>query len=656
MPPRVERGPDALLQPVGLRPWGSPHDVDTHKDLSSNSQHAQHFFEAIGRPDLHTRLTPDHPFGYWSMEFMDVGKVGIKGGGGLGVLAGDTRRLAEQLEIPLVVVTPFYSKRIHQGIERFVYETEQEFEDNGEKVVKKVPKQGFKQVERVVVVSPAEEGFIERDDIEGVSISTASHLNVPLQIWDKVLGTTGVVAVYEPELGELYAGKNSDNHRLYQDVVLGFGGHQALKKLGLTPPMMQLNEAPTVFAAIAELDDLTGTGEGKMGFDEALETVQNKTFYTNHSLVQAVESKFSAGQFEHFVLPNIKNDEVINWVMSQFGDGVVKLSSLAIELSAPGNRNCVSDLHAREADYRDSKGERVVFEAVTNGISLEEWVERHLLEHYRTNGVLTKHDLPTDDYRERIAGLDPIQLRELKARGRGFLDRVLAERVDQYGEPVNIPDGAIVYDFKRRFADYKRPTMIFHDTNRLASILTQQDAHIIITGKAHPDDDPMKDELARMLQIIHDNPELKKRVHYVQDYDETVGQALGMGGDIAINVPIVGREACGTSWEKDIINGKILISTNDGGVADIEPPAFLEVTGETYWEEVDSLYQMMDKAGEIVKNNSLWDTAVKHQLASYLPIISGPRMMRDYFNLVLPPESQKRERSTGSAQQVLFES
>ena len=132
---------------------------------------------------------------------------------------------------------------------------------------------------------------------------------------------------------------------------------------------------------------------------------------------------------------------------------------------------------------------------------------------------------------------------------------------------------------------------------------------------------------------------LRQRVHYIQDYDEEVGRALAVGSDIAINVPIIGLEACGTSWEKDIANLKVLISTSDGGVADIKPIACMEVSGNNYEAEVTSLYTNMYKAAVAVKNDIMLEKNIRRQLKAYLPIISGARMMKDYLKFLFPPRS-----------------
>ena len=119
-----------------------------------------------------------------------------------------------------------------------------------------------------------------------------------------------------------------------------------------------------------------------------------------------------------------------------------------------------------------------------------------------------------------------------------------------------------------------------------------------------------------------------------QDYDEELGLALAVGSDVSINVPIVGLEACGTSFMKDLANLKMLISTADGGVADISPAPCLEVSGANYNDELKSLYLQMNRAGQIFKDDYLLEKQIRKQLKGYIPVVSGSRMIKDYLRLI----------------------
>lgn len=572
-----------------------------HHDIEVDD--ASEFYQIIERSSLTHQLSESRPYVYWTMEIYDKAN-GIKGGGGLGVLAADTRRVAEQLEVPFVVVTPFYRSESHQSIT------------------------GLAQTEYSEKVSPQDYGFAYIDE---VSVMTAGFPDTSLSVFRKTLGSTQFITISEPNFGQLYEGEGSGDHRLYQEVALGFGGYKALKLVGIKPAVIQLNETATIFAALARLDELCSNG---MNLYEAIVYVRKHTLYTNHTLLQAAEPEFHISQFEKLVMPNIKSSAVRTWVAEQFKEGRLRANMLAIELTEA--KNAVSKLHARVANFRDRNDERVKFHAVTNGIDLETWVLPEILQTYRDHGVIDKFGMPTEDYTAQLETISAADIRQLKRLGRKQLNNVLATRKDQYGKPLQIPEDAFVFDFKRRFANYKRPYMAFDQPDVLKQILVDYNAHYLLAGKVHQGDTHMYQHLLTILKLIDQDPILRDRVHYLQDYDEELGRALSIGSDAAINVPVIGLEACGTSWEKDIANLKLLISTSDGGVADIKPIACLEVTGNSYEQEVSSLYANMHKAAQIAMNDATYERYVKKQLSAYLPIISGARMLKDYLKFLFP--------------------
>jgi starch phosphorylase len=533
---------------------------------------------------------------YGSMEFYDREDNDLKGGGGLGVLAGDTRRVCEDLGIPQVVLTPFYTQESHQVLKSFWQHERNDDTD---------PSRLYTRLGQVGIDSSVDAG-------------------IGLDVYGRQLGSTTMLTITEPNFGELYPGSNSGDHRLYQEAALGFGGYKALKDQDITPAFTQLNEAPVVFLAIAQLDDLVSQG---VPFQEALERTRSRTLFTNHTLVPAVEGEFGRAQFENLIVPNINSQEVREWVGYMFDHaGRLKLSLLAAEVS--GVQSGVSKLHAEVAEYYDKAGNRVEFKAVTNGIS-NKWINPGILQLFRERGIYDEFSAPAEGYAEAIDGLDIDTIRTLKAEGRTIMNEVLATRSDQYGEPIEIPADAVLFNFKRRFANYKRPSLPFEDPERLAQLLVDNNAHFVLTGKPHPNDDPMKGELHRVLSLIDADPRLKERVHYVEDYDEEVGRALTVGADVAINLPVVGEEACGTSWMKDIANFEVLISTPDGGVADVMPIECLEVSGD----ECEMTYVRMQEAAEIVRSSERLEAEVKRELTAYLETISGARMMFDYVDL-----------------------
>jgi starch phosphorylase len=575
--------------------------TDTIEDVAE-------FYAAIDRRSLTHKISAERPYIYTTMEVYDAAN-GIRGAGGLGVLAADTRRIAEELEIPFVMLTPFYREERHQSMTNLT------------------------PTDTITSQKPADFDF----EKVGQTVIKISHLpDATLEIWQKKLGSTRFLTVSEDNFGQLYSGHSSGDHRLYQMVSLGMGGYAALKMLGLKPAVMQLNETATIFAAVARLDELCRNG---MGIYEAIVYVRKHTLYTNHTLVQAAESEFSSEQFERFVFPNISSPALKHYISGLFHDDRLKLSSLTIELAEP--KNGVSRLHARIANYRDLSGERVEFRAITNGINLKTWLMPEIYQFLRHHQIIDKFNLPDTNFGQQIEQISVDEIRSLKKLGRQKLNQLLTKRQDQYNQAVQIPDQALLFEFKRRFVDYKRPWMPFENIDEFRSIMFETDAHYIMAGMMAGNagqGDKTYDRLQMMLKNIDNEPYLREHVHYIADYDEALSAAISAGADISINVPEVGWEACGTSFMKDIANLTLLISTNDGGVADVEPPPVLVVEGHDYPAEIASLYSQMRRAAEIVHDDQLWLAEVQRQLTGYLPIICGTRMLRDYLRFLFKTE------------------
>ncbi len=565
-----------------------------------NIEDVEIFYDAVERKHLTKALSPERPYTYWTIELYDQ-KNGIRGGGGLGILAADTRRVAEKMGVPFALITPFYPFETKQNIVNGVVEDEHRAVD--------YKKFGFRFV-------------------DSVNIKCCDGL-CKLDVIEKRFNNTRIVAITEPNFGELYSGMSGSDHRLYQEVALGFGGYAALKLLGLKPAIMQLNEVATFFAALSRMDELASNG---MDFYEAVVYTRKHTLYTNHTLVQAAEAEFSRDQFDRYVFPNLKSPAVKKWLSDKFTNDKLKLSSVTIEIAEL--RSGVSKLHARVANYRDIAGNRVKFKAITNGIDMDTWVAPEIMEFYKEAGLLDKYNAPTADYAEMVAKVGAGEIRDFKKQGRKILNEVLKKRPDHRGEILQFSDSDFIFDFKRRFVDYKRPDLPFRDLARLKNILEERGAHYILAGRVHTGDTIMSSKLNSILKNIEHDDYLRTHVHYIADYDEELARALSVGSNVAINVPIVGLEACGTSWMKDVANLNILISTHDGGVADASMNSYMNVSGEDENMELDMLYQRMEEAISAWENDFDLEYNIGRQLQAYLPVISGTRMLQDYLDFL----------------------
>lgn len=567
-----------------------------------NIEDVELFYEAVERSHLTKAISPERPYTYWTIELYDQ-KNGIRGGGGLGILAADTRRVAEKMNVPFALITPFYPYETHQVVENGIARDEH------------------------IPVDYRNFGF---KFIDIVNIRCCGNL-CKLDVIERRFKNTRIIAITEPNFGELYSGMSGSDHRLYQEVALGFGGYAALKLLGLKPAIMQLNEVATFFAALARLDELASNG---MDFYEAVVYTRKHTLYTNHTLVQAAEADFSYEQFERFVFPNLKSAAVKKWIADKFDNGHIKLSSVTIEIAEL--RSGVSKLHARVANYHDIAGNKVKFKAITNGIDMDKWVLPEIMEFYHNFGILDGFNAPTANYADKLENLSSGEIHDLKKAGRKVLNEILQNRPDHNGKILHFTDEDFIFDFKRRFVDYKRPDLPFKNPERLRNILAERGAHYIIAGRVHAGDKIMSGKLHNLLESVAADDYLRDHVHYLPDYDEKLAYGLSVGSNAAINVPIVGLEACGTSWMKDVANLNFLISTHDGGVADASASSYLNVSGSSEEEELDMLYQRMEEAMAANNNDFELEYILQQQLKAYLPVISGARMLKDYLNYLFP--------------------
>ena len=556
------------------------------------------FYEAVERHNLTKSVSAERPYTYWTIELYDQ-KNGIRGGGGLGVLAADTRRVAEKLGVPFALITPFYPQETHQSIRNGnVYDEHVDVDYHNF---------GFRLVDTVYI--------------------KCCDTLCKLEVIEKEFKSTRIIAITEPNFGELYSDTSGSDHRLYQETALGFGGYAALKLIGLKPAIIQLNEVATFFAAVSRLDELVRNG---MDFYEAVVYTRKHTLYTNHTLVQAAEAEFTFEQFERYVFPNIKSPAVKRWLSEKFENGRIKLSSITLEIAEL--KSGVSKLHARVANYHDVAGNRVKFKAITNGIDMDNWVLPQIMDYYRQNQILNDSNIPTLDYKAKLSTLSADEIRFAKRTGRFILNKVLSHRPDHRGQLLHFDDDDFVFGFKRRFVDYKRPDLPFRDLSRLRTILEEHGAHYILAGRVHTGDQNMAGKLRHIIDSIEGDSYLSTHVHYLADYDEELAYAISVGINAAINVPIVGLEACGTSWMKDVANFGLLISTHDGGVADGSINSYLNVSGASEDEELTLLYQRMEEAMGSWENDFDLETLVRQQLEEYLPVISGSRMLQEYLD------------------------
>lgn len=616
------------------------------------------FLDKIGRSDIKEALTPQTPILYVVMEAgLPLGnytshngfegkEVGFYGLGGLGILAGDTLSQTSREGLPMLLVSPYYTTKNPQ-----VLTPAPEFWQDDDSHI-------------YSTITPEEAGlkkislkFLKTVNDKGQEQQTA------FEIYAGTINKIPVITAYNPGFGRVYEDKNNSDHRLYQDAAL-IVLYKALAELGINPSKVMLNEAATLPFVFAQIDHLCKQGKS---IDEALALVKEKFVGVNHTLVPAASPCYSFEQFEKFILPNIESNECFSWLSSFIYKHKGNMSNMFVDLM--NKLFGVSEAHAKQATRKFGKAH----EPITNGIDLTRWINPKFLALYQEAGLLDEFELPTPDYQDRIATLDEAQLRQIKAIAKIHLTEYLQKRKDQYGNPITIPPSAKIAYWTRRIVDYKRPWLPFMQPERLAQLLETHDIHLVMGGKTHPTGDDMKKGLQWILQLIDGSlpannldPEtlaiLKKRVHFVQDYDPDVAKHLAAGGDIFLNTPIVydkpdvnsqgqvvynedgtpkmvkeGTEACGTSHYKADGNCTIVVSTADGGVAEVKSGTYLEITGGDDAEQAASMYEKIEEAALLLDGNyptKTWGQFIKDQLAAAFSLVCAARMEKDQIGSI----------------------
>jgi starch phosphorylase len=466
---------------------------------------------------------------------------------------------------------------------------------------------------------------------------------------------------------QLYGGDRE--MRIQQEIMLGIGGHRALRAVGLQPAVCHINEGHAAFLVLEGCRELML--EHGLSFAEAREIAMAGTVFTTHTPVPAGNDYFAPGLMDkyfyaYYTRLGLSRAEFLGLGRQNAGNDQEDFCMTVLALRMCGHSNGVSRLHgavSRKMWQNVWPGvpvEEMPITSITNGVHAPSWVsgdmagllDRYLGPRWREDPgdpVLWAriHQIPDEELwrtherrRERLVAYARNRLRtHLEARG------APPAEVAQADEVLN-PE-ALTIGFARRFATYKRATLLLRDMERLTRILTDKNfpVQIIFAGKAHPQDSPGK-ELIR--QIIHSErrPEIRRRMVFVEDYDLDVARYLVQGVDVWLNTPRRPMEASGTSGMKAAFNGALNVSVLDGWWAEAcnvstgwAIGSDEEYGDEAYQDEVESnaLYDLLEK--EIVPlfyqrgSDNLprgWIGHMKAAMRAICPVFNTNRMVRQY--------------------------
>ena len=496
---------------------------------------------------------------YFSAEFGLTEVLPIYAGG-LGVLSGDHLKSASDIGIPLVGVGLFYK----EGYFRQLLDPE----GRQTEVYRRLDPETLP---LSVAETPDGGPPIVTIELEGrpvkLLIRVARVGRVPLFLLDADIDENqesdrNVTA-------RLYGGGR--RCRLKQEIVLGIGGLRALESLGIRPTIRHINEGHAAFASLEKVRQLM-VEEG-LSFDEARELAAAGNVFTTHTPVPAGIDVFPKellwSYFGDYVgALGITFDQFfeLGRETSNTADGFFSMAVLAMRLSA--HKNAVSRLHARVSRrlWRDVTPDlplsEVPIEPITNGVHPGTWTAPEIA----SLGVLDRPERA--DRGELWRRHETLRARLVDlARERLSAERAKAGARDEDVEAARLvlDPKALTIGFARRFATYKRATLLLKEPKRLDYLLHQigRPVQFVFAGKAHPLDEPGKAFLAEITRAS-EHPEFRGRFVFLSDYDMALARALTAGCDVWLNTPERPREASGTSGMKAAVNGVLNLSVLDG--------------------------------------------------------------------------------------------
>jgi starch phosphorylase len=499
-------------------------------------------------PPLHTGARDLRAQGevvaYFSAEFGLAEALPIYAGG-LGILAGDHLKSSSDLGLPLVGVGLFYKEGYFSQL--------LDPEGRQTEVYRRLDPETLP---LSLAQMPDGSPPLVSVELEGRRVQLLIRLarvgRVPLYLLDSDIEENP-----EADRGvtdRLYGGGR--RCRLKQEIVLGIGGLRALEKLGLRPTIRHINEGHAAFVSLEKVRQLV-VEEG-LSFEEAREVAAAGNVFTTHTPVPAGIDVFSEQLLWKFFADYVPQ---IGITFEQFfdlgretaesGHGLFSMAVLAMRLSA--HKNAVSRLHARVSRglWRnvtpDLPLSEVPIEPITNGVHPLTW---------------TAPEMASSNAFERPEQVDRAVYWRRHEAERARLVELARERL---ADPAVLDPNALTIGFARRFATYKRATLLLNHPRRLDYLLHQvgRPVQFVFAGKAHPRDEAGKAFLAEITRAAQE-PNFKGRFVFLADYDMALARALTAGCDVWLNTPERPREASGTSGMKAALNGVLNLSVLDG--------------------------------------------------------------------------------------------
>jgi starch phosphorylase len=588
--------------------------------------------------------------GYFSLEFGLAECLPIYAGG-LGILAGDHLKAASDLNLPIVALGLLY----RHGYGR------QRIDAEGAQVELYVENRPESLPIQRVLDGPAGEPLLIEVPLGAETVKAAIWRvqvgRVPLFLLDTDIPENApqhraiTDRLYVPEPGP----------RLKQEIVLGIGGVRALRALGLEATVFHLNEGHSFLAGVERIRELRQSRQ--LTLEEARLVARAGIVFTTHTPVAAGSDYFPPELVQDLLGPYLKETGISFDRFMELGrerptDRGEPLCTTYVCLRLADHAVGVSRLHGTvsqrlwKAAWPGLKEAEVPIGFVTNGVHMPTWLAPELADLLATCVSSSWWDLPPDDPRwDRLDGLSDEALwdlhRRLKTRLRDFIRARGAGDLD--------PD-ALTIGFSRRFAPYKRATLLLNRPERLRRVLgaPNRKVQFVFAGKAHPADTQGKELIRDVVRLARDEP----GILFVEDYDIEIARHLVQGSDVWLNNPRRFLEASGTSGMKAGANGSLNASILDGWWDEAYQPSlgWAIPSGSTLDRpevddraEAEGLYRLLEK--EIVpayydREDGLprrWIQMMRTSIRRISTDYSARRMLIDYFERCYAPAARRVE-------------
>ncbi|QXE90281.1 alpha-glucan family phosphorylase [Geomonas subterranea] len=614
--------------------------------------------------------TPRARIAYFSMEFGLHESLPIYSGG-LGILAGDHLKSASDLGLPLVGVGLLYRQgyfRQHLNLEGWQQEI--------------YPENDFYNLPLHLERDGAGEPLTLELEYPG--------RNVRVQVWRVQVGRLRLYLL-DSNLEEntpadreittrLYGG--DQEMRIRQEILLGIGGIRALRLLGVEPNVCHMNEGHAAFLALERVRILME--ERSLNFQEAMEAVRGGNVFTTHTPVEAGIDHFPPELLERYLgcyyrHLGLTREQFLTLGMQNHGRSNENFCMAVLAMKLSLHSNGVSELHGMVsrrmwADvWPDLPEEQLPLTYVTNGVHQKSWLSEEM------SGLLTRYlgtrwlEQSDDSLWRKVSRIPDAELWRTHRRGTERLVdyarlslKAQLQKLDAGAKEIDrasdvLDPEILTIGFARRFATYKRGTLLLHDKERLERILNhpERPVQIVFAGKAHPADHQGKELIRQIVQLAQQEG-FRRRIIFLEDYDISVARRLVQGVDIWLNTPLRPQEASGTSGMKAAFNGGLNMSILDGwwcegyrgnnGWAIGRGEVYDDLA---YQNEVESraIYDLLEK--EIVPlfyNRGSdgvprgWTAFMKASMQTLCPVFSTDRMVQEYARRCYLPAFENWER------------